>query len=142
MKQVGGDHYQAEYQHWDWATDLNLPYLLGYGTKYLQRWRKKGGVEDLRKCLSALEKMKSFPRDHIVWRETTGMCFTDKETMTKTQEFQESNKLPPTEYAICVTCALAVIPEDLDTPIELVKAMINHAVKTDHPAPFGYDGEA
>lgn len=56
-RQVGGTHYQAnEYQHWDFVTDLRLPYLLGVATKYVSRWRDKNGVEDLEKALHYLEK--------------------------------------------------------------------------------------
>lgn len=51
--QVGGSHYnkhKGEVQHWDWVIDLNLPYTLGCATKYLFRWRDKGGIEDLKKA--------------------------------------------------------------------------------------------
>jgi len=45
IKQVGGDHYAAEYQHWDWAGETQLGYLESAATKYVSRWRKKGGVQ-------------------------------------------------------------------------------------------------
>jgi hypothetical protein len=56
-KQEGGGHYaRHEYQHWDFVTDLNLPYLIGCASKYLARWDKKNGLEDLRKADHYLEK--------------------------------------------------------------------------------------
>lgn len=57
VAQEGGDHYQADYQHWDWVIDCKVHYLAGNCTKYLSRWQKKNGVEDLRKAMSYLEKM-------------------------------------------------------------------------------------
>lgn len=57
-KQHGGSHYKKmEYQHWDWVHDSNLGYHVGNATKYLSRWRKKNGVEDLKKALHYLEKI-------------------------------------------------------------------------------------
>jgi hypothetical protein len=56
-KQHGGAHYKKnEYQHWDFATDLDLPYLIGCASKYLTRWQDKNGREDLLKCDHYLEK--------------------------------------------------------------------------------------
>ena len=55
-RQEGGDHYAGDYQHWDWVTDIGLHYLLGCASKYVCRWRKKNGQEDLKKALHYLEK--------------------------------------------------------------------------------------
>lgn len=55
--QFGGDHYKgSDYQHWDYATDLRLPYLVGVASKYFSRWRQKGGVEDLQKGIHYIQK--------------------------------------------------------------------------------------
>jgi len=56
VEQVGGDHYQAPYQHWDWAAETGLGYLEANATKYLARCRKKAGRLDLEKALSYVEK--------------------------------------------------------------------------------------
>lgn len=56
-KQYGGDHYKGwEYEHWDFVTDLGLPYLIGCASKYVVRWRAKNGLEDLKKASHYLEK--------------------------------------------------------------------------------------
>ena len=57
VSQEGGDHYQADYQHWDWVTDCHIHYLPATCTKYVSRWRKKNGVQDLRKAMTYLDKM-------------------------------------------------------------------------------------
>lgn len=70
-KQIAGDHYQAAVQHWDFVEDNNLPYLEGNATKYLARWRKKNGRQDLEKALHYVEKLRSLaatfrrPKAHV-----------------------------------------------------------------------------
>lgn len=61
MKQVGGTHYQAQYQHWDWALDLDLPCLIYAATKYVDRIGAKGDpVEEIDKAISYVEKFQKW----------------------------------------------------------------------------------
>jgi len=55
--QVAGEHYKAAYQHWDWVNALRLPYLPAQVTKYLTRWKKKNGLQDLEKARHFLSKL-------------------------------------------------------------------------------------
>jgi hypothetical protein len=55
-RQVGGDHYSGEIQHWDFAAANNFDYFQGQVTKYVTRWKKKNGIKDLDKALHFLEK--------------------------------------------------------------------------------------
>lgn len=55
-RQVAGTHYSAKVQHWDWVVQTHLPYLPAQVSKYLTRWRKKNGLQDLEKALHFLEK--------------------------------------------------------------------------------------
>jgi hypothetical protein len=50
-------HYAAEYQHWDLAVAIPMSYLAGCSTKYVARWSKKGGLDDLHKALHYLDKL-------------------------------------------------------------------------------------
>lgn len=56
IKQVGGTHYESDYQHWSWVSDINLGYLEGCATKYIARWRGKNGVQDVEKAITYLKK--------------------------------------------------------------------------------------
>lgn len=56
-RQVGGTHYAASTQHWDMAIACKLGYMEGQITKYISRWRKKHGVQDLQKALHFLDKL-------------------------------------------------------------------------------------
>lgn len=56
-RQVGGDHYKTSGpQHWDMVVEFDLDYFQGQITKYLFRWRRKNGLEDLEKAKHYLEK--------------------------------------------------------------------------------------
>ena len=57
VAQEGGSHYQAEYQHWDWVVDIGMTYLPANATKYVSRWQKKNGLQDLLKAQTYLDKL-------------------------------------------------------------------------------------
>lgn len=55
--QVGGSHYRgAPVQHWDMVAMHGLDYFQGQITKYVMRWRKKNGLQDLYKARHFLQK--------------------------------------------------------------------------------------
>lgn len=54
--QVGGTHYRAQIQHWDWVYSNDLDYFQGQITKYVARWKNKGGLQDLLKARHFLDK--------------------------------------------------------------------------------------
>jgi hypothetical protein len=57
-RQVGGEHYKTGgLQHWDIVLMFGLGYFEGQITKYLFRWRKKNGIEDLLKARHFLDKL-------------------------------------------------------------------------------------
>lgn len=63
--QVGGSHYKdLEYQPIEFFADVHIDFFRANIIKYLARWRKKGGVEDLKKArhyvqiYQAYEKLK------------------------------------------------------------------------------------
>lgn len=58
QRQVGGEHYRraGRMQHWDMVAEFELDYFQGQITKYLFRFQKKNGVEDLEKAKHYLEK--------------------------------------------------------------------------------------
>ena len=56
--QVGGAHYRTTIQHWDFvAQRLGWRYFVGQATKYLTRWRKKGGRQDVEKARHFVAKL-------------------------------------------------------------------------------------
>ena len=55
-KQVGGEHYRSDIQHWDFVWANNMDYFQGQITKYVYRWRSKNGLQDLYKAKHFLDK--------------------------------------------------------------------------------------
>lgn len=59
-KQVGGTHYKGddknEIQHWDYCWIKKFDPFQYQITKYVERWRRKNGLEDLRKARHFLDK--------------------------------------------------------------------------------------
>lgn len=55
-KQVGGDHYRTDgLQVWDL---FGPEFLIGNVVRYVSRWRKKNGVQDLEKAKHFVEKLR------------------------------------------------------------------------------------
>lgn len=57
-KQVGGDHYRTRsgMQHWDWCWENRYDQFQYCITKYVDRHKRKNGLEDLYKARHHLEK--------------------------------------------------------------------------------------
>jgi len=55
--QIGGDHYKVGgEEHWDRAYRLGYDPFQYIITKWIERWKNKGGVQDLYKAKHAIEK--------------------------------------------------------------------------------------
>lgn len=54
-KQEGGDHYQLPIQPFEFIHANGIPFAEGNVIKYVCRWRKKNGLEDLRKASHYLD---------------------------------------------------------------------------------------
>ncbi len=57
--QFGGTHYKQSdggEEHWDRVARLGLDYFQAAATKYIERWRLKNGIEDLKKARHYLDK--------------------------------------------------------------------------------------
>ena len=56
-KQVGGSHYKkGGEEHWDRAWRLKYDPFQYIITKWVERWRDKGGIQDLEKAKHAIDK--------------------------------------------------------------------------------------
>lgn len=58
QQQEGGNHYKdMPIQPVEFIHKNGIPYIEGCAIKYLCRWRKKGGVEDLKKARHFLDML-------------------------------------------------------------------------------------
>ena len=72
--QVGGTHYQAVIQTWDYILSHDLGFLEGNIIKYVTRYRKKNGVQDLEKALHYLNKLIEVEHDRLQHTHTDTNC--------------------------------------------------------------------
>lgn len=118
-KQIGGDHYKSDYQHWDWVLHVHLPYLPAQVTKYLSRWRKKNGLQDLKKADHFLDKFMEAEeaRQHNI--------------VNRTAQFVLNNEFDKTEEYILKKIISYHIGNHLNlvTASEMLKAMIQDQEK-------------
>ena len=56
--QIGGEHYrQSAIQPWDFILSQRLGFLEGNIIKYVCRYQRKNGLEDLKKARHYLDKL-------------------------------------------------------------------------------------
>lgn len=57
-RQVGGNHYKDDKIQWvEFVYANKIPAIEGMAIKYLLRWRKKNGIEDLQKAIHYIEML-------------------------------------------------------------------------------------
>ena len=73
-QQIGGNHYKRmAIQVWDFIISNGLNYLEGNIVKYVSRWRKKGGLQDLYKARHYLDKLiETEEENERIQKNTTG----------------------------------------------------------------------
>jgi hypothetical protein len=123
VAQVGGDHYHAEYQHWDWIVDIKMGYLEGCATKYVSRWWKKNGVQDLEKARTYIEKLLA-NYDRMM---NLSLQLSNEVRRKYTTRFIEVNKLPNMEADICELLANWKGKYDLQTCLSVMDGLVTTA---------------
>jgi len=120
-RQIGGAHYQnATVQHWDIMGLYGHAYYVGNATKYLTRWRKKNGLEDLEKSLHYIDKLRESyqagvvesPDDHPLGVATFAV-------------FVAEQKLTPDEAYIIAKLFYWTNDDDLNEAAEGVQELID-----------------
>ena len=111
-KQVGGDHYKADFQHWDFVMACNLNYLQGNATKYVDRCYRKhdSAREDLEKAIHYLEKQ-------IVGGYAIVLHNGQWKHM---QRYAEARKLTPEQYSII----WAIVSGQFELAIRVIEKLL------------------
>lgn len=138
-RQVGGGHYKTDMEHWDLVENAGLGYLEGCATKYVTRWRKKAGLQDLEKALHYVDKLISLASRPLAPRKNRGQAAVED-----LLRYAVANELGARETLVmCLLCRWTG-PEDLERARDEIAEMIRlerekGETKTsgqDHP--FGY----
>lgn len=124
-KQIGGTHYKAAVQHWDFVHQcLRDRYMEGQVTKYITRWRLKHGTQDLEKAKHYLEKLIEMHHAGQIdpMRPPRALNFA-----ACFREFASSNNMKPEEQQICWHISMWESLEDLVRAMEGIQFLINNA---------------
>lgn len=76
-RQVGGQHYKGGIEHWDYVVSNQIPYLEAQIIKYVTRWRKKNGLQDLEKAGHFLQKAVEVGKEELNEKERAEGRFVD-----------------------------------------------------------------
>ena len=125
VEQVGGSHYKSEYQHWDWCIDLELGYLESAATKYVSRWPKKGGIQDVEKAVSYLEKARHAHGDNRLVNNSRMYVSHPFMFKLSTEKFCEINEITGLERDFMYAVASWKNSHDLTLAINIATIIIN-----------------
>ena len=150
--QIGGDHYKLqEIQHWDLAHSLDFSYFVSAATKYIERWRDKNGVVDLKKAHHYLCK------ERERWSQDTSDLVTIEDYLKLRPEFDPAQVELFTKLAeyeqICHSIYIIDEGEDENNPNEekagklldevidlLADYVVEQESKSNCPGPYHWVG--
>lgn len=110
-KQVGGNHYQSDYQPLDLILKYNLNFIQGSVIKYVTRHRRKNKEEDLLKALSLCETGLNFDKYNFLFYDCRNDVF----------DYCKKNELNSCLYENVV---FYVLKKDYKNAIDNIKAII------------------
>jgi hypothetical protein len=132
--QVGGAHYAkgGEYQHWDWVESNGIGYVEGCASKYVTRWRRKNGVQDLEKARHFIAKCRALaaPRQLNVLgfkMNRQGRRNRAHNMGISIIDYANANGLNQTERHICNLLQHWRLDSDLERADKLVQKLIETA---------------
>lgn len=142
-RQVGGEHYDSMFQHWDFViTVLDNRYLEGQITKYVARWRKKSGVQDVEKAIHYFEKLREeYVAGHLM---PAGYAIREVKTVRgrfrfieeQLARFAEENRQDSIERRIFRLCATWDGAGDLNTLEHELQLLLEAAKNSGAGDPF------
>lgn len=142
-RQVGGAHYKSPLEHWDMVEEIGMGYLEGCATKYVSRWRKKNGLQDLEKGLHYVQKLQELHSSRIKRNNRAKLGPREEgATLMKALDFCQKNELTPTETAIVCDLAGWKTHDHLSTVARLVQGLIdgvNGSIDRNFKAPEGFE---
>jgi hypothetical protein len=129
--QVGGAHYKARIQHWDFVLHNGLGYLEGCATKYISRSRKKheSPAQDLRKAVHYLQKLEEAFRAGTVKPRTNPL----RGLPLPVSGFAKENGLTDQERLAVELVTFWETEQDLQKVVLLLETMIDET-----PAPISH----
>lgn len=110
-KQIGGNHYQSDYQPLNLILKYNLNFIQGSIIKYVTRHRRKNKEEDLLKALSLCETGLNFDKYNF-------LCSVDRKDI---YDYCQKNELNSYLYEIII---IYILNKDYQDAIDYIKTII------------------
>lgn len=108
-------------EYWNFWIVARLNPLVASAVKYVWRYKDKNGVEDLKKALVFLDKMKNTPKEALYFTETEFFASEDLlENMSDTQRFIVNTSVQTTHKELYIVA------------ISDMKMAINYLIKTEY----------
>lgn len=126
-RQVAGSHYRSGTQPWDVFLELfGLSFHMCNCAKYLVRWRKKNGLEDLQKSKHYLEKTIESARNG--WTNPIILEANGTIAMRLIEKMVKDNDIPPSEYTVIDIVLRWTDVRQLEHAMEILDNIINGEV--------------
>lgn len=118
-KQVGGEHYRSNSQHWDYVELNGLRYAEGCATKYATRNRKKheDPRQDLEKAIHYVEKVQDLYRNGVLLPRSAPVVITP-------DAFAAANGLTEDEAEVVRILTFWESDPELTAALNLLRKMI------------------
>ena len=110
-KQVGGSHYQSDYQPLNLILKYNLNFIQGSVIKYVTRHRRKNKEEDLLKALSLCETGLKFDKYVFFYNDVSNEVY----------DYCKKNELNSCLYENLV---IDILKKDYHDAMDNIKAII------------------
>lgn len=116
-KQVGGNHYQSDYQPLKLILKYNLNFIQGSIIKYVTRHRRKNKEEDLLKALSLCETGLNFDKYNFLYYDVKNDVY----------DYCKKNELNSYLYEKLI---IDILKKDYKDAIDNIKAIIKTEYET------------
>ena len=116
-KQIGGSHYQSDYQPLNLILKYNLNFIQGSIIKYVTRHRRKNKEEDLLKALSLCETGLNFDKYNFFYTDVRNEVY----------DYCKKNELNSYLYEKVI---IDILKKDYKDAIDNIKAIIKTEYET------------
>lgn len=122
--QIGGKHYESQYQHWDLVLNYQMPYLLGCASKYVTRSKDNRAI-DLKKAKHYLVKLAENISCLQPMHDRAGhRTNIDRDI----ESYSIANRLSMREHRCILSMVMIINEDDVQDVIRQVDGLIEEAL--------------
>jgi hypothetical protein len=128
-------HYRSDgYIHWDLIIETHTEYLAANATKYISRWRKKNGLQDLQKAVHYIDKLIESAKLGFIESPMRVLPEINEPDFAEVAKFCLANNLSEREQIAVTELILWRNTDDLENARDTVNLLIEEAQSKPVPA--------